>query len=345
MVLKARVALPASAALTLIIVPIVVLLLTGRTLLALSPGSGPGRWMSDLADDIGSESAVRVYRYAAGVVLIAAGSLLARRGHRGLAESSALIGIVVVALYATDRDGILSSWAWSPRSLEHVGLSMVVAAAVWWGVTRRLTTRRVTAMIALVLLAALLPDSDFVSDPIAALLGFAGVGFVLFGFIWRLLSDSGPANEGSRRFPREVRVLLLLAYNLFGVTVLAFSALARDPGVGIDLGALAVLGAEFLGTAILLGAFVSVAFSALGDHPLREEMPPAIDASIVRRRRDGSGGERARSVHIEFRQCRGSTPNEWPCSASLTSATTAVNASDRRGPRRRTSGSRSRGSR
>jgi hypothetical protein len=216
-------------------------------------------------------------RLIGSIALIVAGFVLARRGRRGLAESSAVIGLVVLALYATSGSALFASLAWSGASLEHVGLLLVVALTAWWGVTRRLSVRRITALLALVLLAALLPDSDFVSDPIAALLGFAGVGFVLFGFVWRLLSDSGPANESSPHFPREVRVLLLLAYNLFAVTVLAFSALARDPEAGLDLGGFALLGASFLGTAILLGAFVSVGVSAWRDRPLLEEAPPVLD--------------------------------------------------------------------
>src|SRR5690606_37028837 len=101
-------------------------------------------------------------------------------------------------------------------------------------------------------------ERDFVSDPLAALLGFTGVAFVLFGYVWGFLTSGSYANKGSRSYPRPSRILLFFASTLFGVTVLAYSALARNPDAAINLGAFAEVGDEVFGTAILVGALVAV---------------------------------------------------------------------------------------
>src|SRR5690606_2456648 len=105
---------------------------------------------------------------------------------------------------------------------------------------------------------ALFQQRDFVSDPLGALLGFTGVAFVLFGYVWGFLTSGSYANKGSRAFPKASLILIFLASTLFRVTVLAYSALARNPDVTINLGAFADIGDQVFGTAILIGALTAV---------------------------------------------------------------------------------------
>src|SRR5690606_18930201 len=88
---------------------------------------------------------------------------------------------------------------------------------------------------------------------------------VLFGFVWSFLTGAGSANRTSRRFPRPSRVLLFLANSVFGVTVLAFTALARNPNASINLGAFAEIGDQLFGTGLLVGALLSVLAAVLAD--------------------------------------------------------------------------------
>ena len=88
--------------------------------------------------------------------------------------------------------------------------------------------------------------------------GSPGAALVLFGLTWGLLTDSGYANEGSKRYPVPTRVLFVLANVLVAISILAFTSLARDPTATISLDDFAVLGDQVLGTALLAATFVVV---------------------------------------------------------------------------------------
>ena len=96
---------------------------------------------------------------------------------------------------------------------------------------------------------------------------------MLFGFVWSFLTGGASANTNSRRFPRPSRVLLFVANSVFGVTVLAFTALARNPDASINLGVFAGIGDQLFGTALLVGALLSVLASVLADRV------PALEAA------------------------------------------------------------------
>jgi hypothetical protein len=57
--------------------------------------------------------------------------------------------------------------------------------------------------------------------------------------------------------------MLFLANAVFGITVLAFGALARDIGAGFNLDGFAQFGDELLGTALILAVVGAVWSSAL----------------------------------------------------------------------------------
>lgn len=215
-----------------------------------------------VADLLGDTRVIWSIRIAVGLGLIVLAVRAARRGQVTTPELFASMGIATSAISVLALAG-LDDLVWTGFALTVVVTIAAVALLIAWIVRRRLTTARAAAIGIALLIAALFDERTFVEDPIKWAFGFAGSAFVLFGFVWALLTGGGRANRTSRRYPRSSRVLLFLANALFGVTVLAFAALARDPEATVNLSAPLLLGDELLGTGLLTAALLAALATAL----------------------------------------------------------------------------------
>ncbi len=213
-------------------------------------------------DALTTETATWGVRLLGGVVLVGLAVREARRGRSGTPEVLLGVGLCIAWTSVVALTGAVGM-LWTGTALTLVVTAGAVALLVWWLVRRALTGERAAALATALLIAALFDQRSFVEDPLRALLGFTGLAFVLFGFVWAMLTGGEAANGTSRRYPRSARVLLFFANALFGVTVLAFSALARNPAVPIDLGGMAGIGDQLLGTGLLAAVLVSVLAAAL----------------------------------------------------------------------------------
>ncbi|MEU1972194.1 hypothetical protein ABZ477_11095 [Microbacterium sp. NPDC019599] len=222
--------------------------------------SGPP---SAVADALSEEWIVWALRLVVGIGLLVLALRAARRGRATTPELYSSMGIVCVAMSVLALTGF-EQIAWTGFALTVVVTIAAVALLTAWIVRRRLTPPRAAAIGVALLIAALFDQRTFVEDPLKWAFGFTGSAFVLFGFVWALLTGGGRANATSRRYPRSSRVLLFLANALFGVTVLAFAALARDPDATVNLGAPLLLGDELLGTGLLTAALLAALATALG---------------------------------------------------------------------------------
>lgn len=228
---------------------------------------GPGEWFSTTSEWLNLLShtlTISLTRLAVGVLLVIVAVRWARRGGRVVPELLATIGVIILTLAIAALIGP-GGWLWTSESLSVIASVACGALLVWFLVTRTLTVNRMTGLAVALLLTALFQQRDFVSDPLGALLGFTGVAFVLFGYVWGFLTSGSYANEGSARYPKPARVLIFLASTLFGVTVLAFTALARNPDSSINLGAFAGIGDQVFGTAVIVGALIAVVRATLAD--------------------------------------------------------------------------------
>ncbi len=251
------VATPIAAGLAISLAPLVVTLLVTQILFAygvpLEAVVGP----QSIVGLLTTSTAIALVRLAVGVVLVVLSVILARRGARTTPELIGGIGVVTVTVALAGLFG-LGDWLWTSDGLTAVATIGCLLLLAWFAVRRSLTIRRVTGLTVALLLAALFDQHDFVSDPLGAVLGFTGIALVLVGFLWSFLTDGGSANETSAKYPRPSRVLLFLANSVFGVTVLAFTALARNPNASINLGAFAEIGDQLFGTGLLVGALLAV---------------------------------------------------------------------------------------
>lgn len=247
---------PLAAWLIIGIVPSTLLLMLSGTVFAYTFAEGPVAALSAMADLITQRGAIWGSRLVVGVVLITLAVRDARRDRRVTPELYAAIGVVVASASVLALAG-LDSWSWSGRALTVVVTIAAIALLGWWATRRRLTAGRGAALGMVLLIAALFDQRTFVEDPLRAVFGFTGIAIILFGFVWAMLTGAESANGSSRRYPRAGRVLLFLANALFGVTVLAVAALARDPAATIDLGVATGLGDRLLGTGLLAAALLA----------------------------------------------------------------------------------------
>jgi hypothetical protein len=264
------VATPIAAGLAMTLGPVVILLLLAQILFAYGVPIESIVWIHAITGLLTTSNAVSLVRLLVGIGLVVIAFVVARRGRRTVPELIGSIGIVTVTVAVAGLFG-LGDWLWASGGLTSVATVGCLALLAAYAIRRTLTTRRLTGIAVALLLAAFFDQRDFVSDPLGAVLGFTGVAFVLFGFVWSFLTGGESANETSKRYPRPARVLLFLANSVFGVTVLAFTALARDPNASINLGGFAEIGDQLFGTGLLVGALVAVLAGVATGRPLSLE--------------------------------------------------------------------------
>lgn len=277
------VATPIGAGLAVTLGPLVIFLLATQILFSYGVPLESVVLLQSAIAVLTTSSAITFVRFAVGVALVILAFVLARRGSRTVPELIGGIGIVTITVALAGFFG-LGDWLWTSSGLTAVATVGCFGLLVWFAVRRSLTVTRVTGLAVALLLAAFFDQRDFVSDPLGAILGFTGVAFVLFGFVWSFLTGGASANSTSTAYPRPARVLLFLANSVFGVTVLAFNALARDPNASINLGGFAKIGDQLFGTGLLVGALLAVVAAVISDTMPALESPrrkPAEKADAV----------------------------------------------------------------
>ena len=258
-----RIGVAVGAAVVALMLPVIVLLFGTQIAFSMVPGDFGGFDPSPLVDRV-----VDAFRVVLGVVLVAVALRHARRGRPGLALVLGSTGIVLTTLGVR----LLTGYRWALWIDVDAMVSVVtVLVLVVLGrhlVGRSLSPDRALGLVAVLVLATLLSVRTVVADPFAALLGYTGVAFVLFGLVWDLLTSSDWANTDGRRIRQPVRVLLAVAYPLLTVTILASDALIRRPRSFSDLNAYAELGDLVLGTGLLAAATVVVLSLVRADRPV-----------------------------------------------------------------------------
>lgn len=255
------------AAIFTLTIPTAVAQLGGLVLVAYS---GQNAVLGDLllvvATVTSSSTVISVVRVAGGVALVVLAMVLARRGRTMLPELLAAVGVSTLLTGLVIAFGL--PFGWTAVSLSVAATLVAIVVLVVLVVRRQLTLKRLVALSAALLMAALFANREFIADPIAFVLGSAAAATVLLGFVWALLTGYGTANHDSAHYPRPARVQLVLASALFGSTVLAYSVLARDPDSVINLAQFAASGSQTFGDALIAGSLLVAVTAAARDHVL-----------------------------------------------------------------------------
>ncbi|MFP5254535.1 MAG: hypothetical protein ACLGI8_01665 [Acidimicrobiia bacterium] len=229
----------------------------------------------DLMEPIGELGASAWWDALRAAGAAAAGAWAARRGR--IPVAAFLGGVAIVLLHAslTGPGRALEGWAWTLRGVDLIAIATLVLLVVRWSVGGRLSERRAEWALYLLLLTALLREGDFVADPFAPFLAFAGGAFVLFGLVWGLATGLAWANDGTPGLPRATRAQLLMGYQLLSIAILHWYLVTHDldnlevltevhPGTGTAL----------LGQPLVLVLLLTGLASALADVEIRSDEEP-----------------------------------------------------------------------
>lgn len=226
---------------------------------------------------------------AAPLSRIAAGALVLGLTWRRAARGEWLGGIIVAAFLGMQLVVLANAAIPSaPIDVSAGGLAVwlqlaLLLATALIAASRRADPARLGALLAAVAILSLHDFRDILENPMAALLGFSALASVLFGVLWRLLTDGGFTREDSPRLPRPTRVLLFLANIMFVGTAVAFSALTRDATGFFDISVWERAGDVFYGTPLWMGAVLVALWKAVFGTPAGPQAPdqsPSTNSTV-----------------------------------------------------------------
>lgn len=247
-----------SVAQLLVMPPLLVVREVGRI-------TGPP-WLFAISDGFltlaNSDRALSVTRTVVAVAGLLLTLRLARRGRPwGAMFMSGLTALTIFTLLRSF--GVQQLTDNSVDQMSALLLAVAVVTAVTVALAGRLTAARAAALASAILLCLLFPHRSILDDPLSAALGFTGIGAVLFGLVWRLLTEADITQEGTRKWPVPSRVLLYCANSLLAVSSAAYVALSRSSGSSQDIAVFADLGDFLLGTPLFLTAVIGCLAIAL----------------------------------------------------------------------------------
>ena len=196
------------------------------------------------------------------VAVLAIGSVvwLTQRGHKALALYLGIFGVSELWYWATNAGNPLAFLTWSgPEPLDFWWVVLIAGVALFWFVRRELTAERVGHLFMLMLITALLRQTDFIGNRFSPLFGFAGVGFIAFGIIYDAITAGTWANVETKGLPRSSRIFLYVGYVLLTVTVVNWALAAHDlNSISKLTGGAALVGMERFGRPMLYAIFAVV---------------------------------------------------------------------------------------
>jgi len=200
---------------------------------------------------------------------LAIGLRLARRGSTPLAVYLVSFAVLRIWWEATRPGrplGMLDSLGW--ETVDAWWAAIGVALAAWWLARGRLTRERALALIFLLLVGAVVRQTDFIENKFTPLFGWAGVGFIAFGLAWDALTKGAWANRGTPALPKPARILLYLGYALLTVTVVNWSLATHDMfDLRLLTGGGALLGFAAFGRPMLYAVLVATLVAASRARP------------------------------------------------------------------------------
>lgn len=228
---SAAIALPLTLWLVAVSVVLAVLFLVVQGVVPRLPADRIAPAQQQLVDTMGS---LGDFGASVGWDVLRAGGALAAAGwaaRRGRVPAAAFLGGVAIVLAHASVTGpgrVLEDWGWTLRGVDLLAIGALLGMVVRWRLGGQLTERRLEWALYLLLLTALLRQGEFVADPFAPFLAFAGGAFVLFGLMWGLATGLAWANEGTPRLPRITRAQLLMGYQLLSIAILHWYLVTHD---------------------------------------------------------------------------------------------------------------------
>lgn len=160
---------------------------------------------------------------------VVGGIWLARRGRQAFALYLVIFGLLHLWWELTAESGLLRALFWGDTAIvDFWWVLFFGVVALWWLARGTLTNERAGRLLFLVLITALLRQTDFIENPFSPFFGFAGVAFIAFGIVWDSLTIGSWANFGTPTLPRISRIFLYVGYVLLTVTVVNWALTTHD---------------------------------------------------------------------------------------------------------------------
>jgi hypothetical protein len=213
--------------------------------------------LTTLLDIVGSDAFMTATRVLVIAGLAVGAALLVRRGSV-LLGAIAGVDAVVLATYFWVPSAI-SDWMWTPPSIGNVGLVVATVLAVAWTIRRTWDGARMSFLLVLALLSALVRQADFFALPVGFLIGASAVAVLVIGLVWGFLTDGGGAHQDTPGFPRDRRLLTVLGEFLFATTVVAWAVIGKDVGMAATLSSASAQAVLTLGSALIISVLLASA--------------------------------------------------------------------------------------
>lgn len=165
-------------------------------------------------------------------------------------------------------------------SIVEMGWIAVIIALVAGAVhlvRGRFDRGRATGVLTVLMLNLLYPYRDALSDPITTVLAVAPIAMVVFGLLWRVITEAQVTYGSSKRYPQQTRILLFMANTLLATTGVAFVALARSQGTQVDSTPWAAAGDTTLGAPLFVAGLVAALWLMLRPHDQGESVEQLTD--------------------------------------------------------------------
>jgi hypothetical protein len=194
------------------------------------------------------------------------------RGRAGLALYCGLFGALFIWDEMTRTGAPLGLFATPDAALDDIGaVALLAAIGLGWWLRRQLTAARAGRLLALLVMTALLGQTDFLANPFNPALdviGLSSIGVIAFGIVWDTVTAGAWANDASPALPRIGRLFLYLGYVLLSVTLILWAVAAHNlPLIEHLTGTIGQVGLQHLGRPLLY-AIAAITLAA----------PPADDA-------------------------------------------------------------------
>lgn len=240
-------------------------------------------WLNGVVDWIGLPIVTNVWRLGldAGVVIWA--TIRARRAPGPLPGWVGLVG----GLDLVRKLCSVISPTWGVLRPVEMDVVVVLAIAVRAAIllARRRAPRPGEAVTAgsLMLLTALIAQGSFLSDPFAPILGFTGIGFVLFGVVWGFLTSG--AHASARGVSGLGRTLIMLGYAIVPTALLAWQQASHAGYLTAAVaGGTGSSGQAYLGDPLLLALIAGWLPIVLGRPARRRQLtqgtPPDVASGV-----------------------------------------------------------------
>ncbi len=143
-----------------------------------------------------------------------------RRAHATLARFGLIVAWGALLGWFTQDGYLPGALQYEYAHVDQILTPVLFGLTLLWLARGQLTRARALDLLSIGVLLALLNQTAFLDNPFSPVFGFAGVGFLVFGIVWNVVTAGGNfINRDTPRLASSARLLLYLGYVLLSVAV------------------------------------------------------------------------------------------------------------------------------